>query len=595
MANSSNFGTSNSNIVYWIEYYTNSQNIPNNTSNITAKVWVKRTNTGYTTYGSGTVNLNINGTNYSQEITSSQRITSSPICLIEKTIDIPHNADGTKVVRIEASISHSQFSSGTNGLNYTLSTIARKSSVTCADGNIESSTTININRASSSFTHTLKYDFGDLTGTIATKTTNTSVGWTIPKDFYAQIPNATNGTGTITCETYSGNTLIGSSTCTFHAFVINSNPSVSATVVDVNATTKALTGDENKLIKYYSNAKVTITATAKNSATIKSQKVVCGAKSATTASSTLNNVETGIFDVSCMDSRGLTASARITKTLVDYIRLAFTQVTLSRPSTTSDTVNAVVKGNYFNASFGAVANTLTLKWRWRIKNGTWSSYTTVTATKNGNTFSYSASLGTNFSFSNEYEFEFVATDKLATVTSAKTVTRGLPILDIGKDDVKANGTIYQFDKEVLTNEANAMLKALLLSICYPVGSIKISTSSANPSTYIGGTWVAWGKGRVPVGIDTADNDFKTIEKTGGSKTHTLTVEEMPSHNHSFSYEGTNKNPMVDTGLSGNEWGVHFETKNEFRASPASMNNTGGSKAHNNLQPYIVCYMWKRTA
>lgn len=452
MAQSNNFGTSNNNIVYWIEYWTNSQNIPNNTSNITAKVWVKRTNTGYTTYGSGTVNLNINGTNYSQEITSSQKITSSPICLIEKTVDIGHNSDGTKAVWIEASISHSQFSSGTNGLNYILATIPRTSSVTCADGNIGSSTTININRASSSFTHTLEYNFGGLTGTIATKTSNTSIGWTIPTSFYTKIPNATKGSGTITCKTYSGNTLIGTSTCTFNAFVINSNPTVSATVVDTNATTIALTGDSNKLVKYFSNAKVTITATAKNSATIKSQKVICANKSSTDAISTLNLIESGTFNVICTDSRDLTASTTVTKTLINYIRLAFTQITLSRPTTTSDTINAVIKGNYFNSSFGKVANTLALKWRSRIKNGTWSSYNTVTATKNGNTFSYSATLGTTFSFSNEYEFEFVVTDELMNIVSTKVVTRGVPIVDIGKNNVKINGY------EVLTSTSDRKLK-----------------------------------------------------------------------------------------------------------------------------------------
>ena len=71
----------------------------------------------------------------------------------------------------------------------TLTTIPRASSVTCADGNIGSSTTININRASSNFTHTLKYSFGTLSGTIVTKTSETSIGWTIPTSFYAQIPN----------------------------------------------------------------------------------------------------------------------------------------------------------------------------------------------------------------------------------------------------------------------------------------------------------------------------------------------------------------------------------------------------------------------
>ena len=361
---------------------------------------------------------------------------------------ITHNSDGSKTVSVSVNSPDLAQASGYGPYNGSASgqivliTIPRTSSVTCADGNIGSSTTININRASSSFTHTLKYSFGGLTGTITSKTANTSVGWTIPTTFYSKIPNAMSGQGTITCETYNGDTLIGSATCTFNAFVINSSPTITATIVDENETTKAITGDANKLVKYFSNAKVTITAIAKNSATIKNQKVICDdGKTKETAISTIEKVESGTFNLSCTDSRGLSGTNKITKSMIDYIKLAFTEITLTRPSTTSNTVNATIKGNYFNASFGKIANTLTLKWRWRIKDGTWSTENTVTATKSGNTFTYSATLGTAYSFNNEYQFEFIVSDKLMVLTSTKTVTRGLPIIDIGKEDIDINGSL----------------------------------------------------------------------------------------------------------------------------------------------------------
>ena len=305
-----------------------------------------------------------------------------------------------------------------------------------------SATTININRASSSFTHTITYSFSGLTGTIATKTNDTSIGWTIPTSFYAKIPNEKSGKVTITCDTYSGNTKVGTKTTTANVFVINSEPTVDATVQDVNSSTVALTGDSNKLIRYMSNAKVDITATAKNSATIKSRKVVCGNKSGTSASNTLNNVESGTFEVSCTDSRGFSASKTITKTLVEYIKLAFTNVSLTRPTTTSNTVNAVVKGNYFNSNFGTTNNTFQMKYRYRQSGGEWSSYQTISATITNNTFNFSASLGDIYNFNNEYEFEFVITDKLMNVTQKVTVTRGIPIIDIGENDVIVNGEVY---------------------------------------------------------------------------------------------------------------------------------------------------------
>lgn len=333
-----------------------------------------------------------------------------------------------------------------------------------------SATTININRASSSFTHTLTYSFSGLTGTIATKTKDTSIGWTIPTSFYAKIPNAKSGKVTITCDTYSGSTKVGTKTTTANVFVINSNPTIDATIEDVNSTTVALTGDSNKIVKYFSNAKVDINATAKNSATIKSRKVVCGNKSGTTTSNTLNGVESGTFTVSCTDSRGFSASKTTTKTLVNYIKLAFTNVSLERPTTTSNTVNAVIKGNYFNANFGATDNSLTMKWRYRQSGGTWSSYETITATISDNKFSFSSSLGDIYNFNNEYEFEFVITDKLMNVTQKVIVTRGIPIIDIGENDVKVNGKLFANNQNILWEGAKFMNENQTVELSEPISA-----------------------------------------------------------------------------------------------------------------------------
>lgn len=361
---------------------------------------------------------------------------------ISPDAEISHESDGKKSIVISFSFNgklSSYYPNGSISKTVELPTIPRTSSVTCADGNIGSATTININRASSSFTHTLTYTFQGLTGTIATKTTNTSIGWTIPTSFYAKIPSANSGTGTITCQTYSGDTLIGTSSCTFNAFVINSNPSISATVEDTNTSAIQATGDKNKLIRYISNAKVVITATPKNSSTISSVKVVNGSQTKTTASSTINAVDSGTFNVSCVDSRGLTASATIVKTLVEYIKPVITKVELSRPSTTSNTVNVSVNGLCFNGNFGVGTNTFALKWRYKKSNETsWSVYTIVTATRNGNNFMFSGELGTDFSYTEAFDFEFVLSDYFMSNSYSTSITRGLPIIDIGKDDIKIN-------------------------------------------------------------------------------------------------------------------------------------------------------------
>lgn len=107
-----------------------------------------------------------------------------------------------------------------------------------------------------------------------------------------------------------------------------------------------------------------------------------------------------------------------------------------------------------------------------------------------------------------------------------------------------------------------------------------------------GTWVAWGSGKVPVGVDTSQTEFATVEETGGEKTHKLTINEMPSHNHNVKYNtesgvatasvlGTDRTASNTEGSSGGgDWYVWTT-------------GAGGDEAHNNLQPYITCYMFKR--
>lgn len=123
-----------------------------------------------------------------------------------------------------------------------------------------------------------------------------------------------------------------------------------------------------------------------------------------------------------------------------------------------------------------------------------------------------------------------------------------------------------------------------LSSLYPVGSIYINASvSTNPATLIGfGTWEAFGAGRVLVGLDSGQTEFDTLGETGGAKTHTLTINEMPAHTHSVPNSGSQNNSFDSGTTVGND-------------VTGTSGSTGGGQAHNNLQPYIVVYMWKRTA
>lgn len=146
--------------------------------------------------------------------------------------------------------------------------------------------------------------------------------------------------------------------------------------------------------------------------------------------------------------------------------------------------------------------------------------------------------------------------------------------------------------EYLLNEINT-LKETKTSIdkVYPIGSIYMSTSNTNPGTlFPGTTWVVWGAGRVPVGVDTSQAEFNSVEKTGGEKTHKLTTAEMPSHNHIVRVTWGDGNGNIKFAGSTSDTAQSFKVDKEG----TTMTN-GGSGAHNNLQPYITTYMWKRTS
>jgi hypothetical protein len=125
-------------------------------------------------------------------------------------------------------------------------------------------------------------------------------------------------------------------------------------------------------------------------------------------------------------------------------------------------------------------------------------------------------------------------------------------------------------------------QAALLLAAWPVNSVYTSIVDTDPGTLFGGTWAAFGAGRCLVGVDVGQTEFATVEKTGGAKTHTLTSTEMPVHTHTMAFNS----PSSGTGNG-------FDDANG--TGTKTTGSTGGGAAHNNLQPYITVYFFKRTA
>jgi len=177
----------------------------------------------------------------------------------------------------------------------------------------------------------------------------------------------------------------------------------------------------------------------------------------------------------------------------------------------------------------------------------------------------------------------------ATVAGTLTVTGvpTIPTASAGTNTTQAASTAF------VTTAVAAVSKAVINGHAYPVGSIYTSVVATNPATLLGvGTWAAFGEGKVLIGIDSGDTDFDTVNETGGSKTHTLTVNEMPSHkHHQGTGTGNSRQWRTDSDNNGDANWVSDSGEDSTRFT----NYVGGGAAHSIVQPYIVVYMWKRTA
>lgn len=616
--------------------WTQTKNISANTSTVTAKAYLVN-DWSLSIYGRSDNSITINGTAQIYESPAVNGTGTHLLGTVTQTVN--HNSDGTKsltmsaVFYIRATLSGTYYESITASANITLDSIARASSVSTPNATMGSATAIAISRASSSFTHTLTYTFGTAAGTIATKTTSTSVSWTPPLSLASQIPKAVTGTCTVTCTTYNGSTKIGSKTCTLTLTV---PASIKPTITSLTAARVdgAVPGTWGIYVQTKSKATLTINGAAGSyGSTISSYSITGGGYTSTASSFTtgfLNTSGTVTFTATVTDSRGrVSAAATVSISVVAYSSPSFASY-LSQRCLSNGTVND--DGTYIRGlvsySYASCSSKNTITRATYYKKASDTAWTNANAAfSSGTAFTFG---GGNISTETSYDIKYTLTDAFTTIAIQDIVSTAAVVMDfkrggkgvaVGKVSEKDNTFEVAEDWDVrvygklLKDYIQSFIKTL-----YPVGSIYMSVNATNPSAYFGGTWVAWGAGRVPVGINTADGNFNTVEKTGGAATVTLTTAQMPAHTHTFTgssattsskgahthnvgrdgdgASGSSTYTVHSAGVSGaggtsptNSAGAHTHTL----TAKGTNANTGGGGAHSNLQPYIVCYMWKRTA
>ena len=327
-----------------------SQSITANTSTVNWRMTVSRTGAYYTHnhQGDSTLSLNLDGQNvhysYPTWETSGEEYT-----LASGSSTISHNADGTKTLPISCTFNPNNGLHGTITVSASLSltTIPRSSSVSVSAGVIGSSVTININRQSSSFKHTVRYKWAGKSGTIASNV-DTSATWSIPVDFANDIPNSASGTGTIYVDTFSGSTKTGTQSTTFTASVpANVKPTFTGvSLSDLNGAAQNLIPSENTFIQVISNIKVAFNgAVGSYGSSITGYYAEIIGKNQSTSS---NGGSLGIMNyngtikirASVSDSRGRWSDTKeVSVTVLEYFAPALS-FSIARTGSTSSTLTA---------------------------------------------------------------------------------------------------------------------------------------------------------------------------------------------------------------------------------------------------------------
>ena len=360
---------------------------------------------------------------------------------------LSHNDDGSKKFSAKVEAGIYQYAINKSGESeFTLNSIPRASAIGATSAEIESNSTIVVTKKTKSYTHSIKYSFGSLSGYITAsggisskeeKISETSISFKVPASFYGQIPNAKTGKCKLTCTTYSGSTTIGSPTTA--EFTVRTSqslcaPSISGTVKDTNEATKYLTADENKLVKFFSNALCVASAEAKYGASIK-KYIIAGIENKSGFVS-VPNIETSSVTFVVEDSRGYRASQKVTLDLIQYTKLT-ANVSAKRKSPTSGEATLSIKGNYFDGSFGAEQNSLSAEYQIAKSGEQYGETVSLVPTIVNGGYSVSAPL-TDLDYQNNYNVKVIVSDKLVTTEQTFVISKGIPIADWGERDFKFN-------------------------------------------------------------------------------------------------------------------------------------------------------------
>lgn len=529
------------------------------------------------------------------------------------TLEVSHDADGSKTLTVAAFSGQVWKDSGyltatAAAQSFQLTAIPRATEPVMGAATMGETVRISLPRASSAFTHTLSYVFGAASGTIA-ENAGAEVLWTVPAGLAAEIPDSPSGTGTLTCKTYNGGTLIGTKRISFTATVPSSmKPALTegwAAVTYDNSGTKA--SAIAAWVQGYSKAKAVFDSAkiaCKQGAGIAKYAATYLGKTVEESPYRTDTISAASATVRCAvtDSRGLTAWEDVTVTLESYAPPVLVGAALYR----SDGEGAAADSGTHIAGLATAKissigglNTATVKGYWKSVGGSYGAGVTLPSGAVGLVTgdveisadqSYTAKIVVTDSLGNSAEFE----ENIPTEQVAFHLKEGGQGAAFGKaaeqDGLLDVAWDARFREDVQVDGALQVGGKSLLDMVYPVGSIYLSVNAADPQTLFGGTWA-----RLEDVFLLAAGAKHAAGSTGGEESHTLTEAEGPAHAHSMAY-----GPNASSAATGFSYGIAAGCATNSaggRGYSANLGtfSAGGGQPHNNMPPYLAVYTWKRTA
>lgn len=537
---------------------------------------------------------------------------------------VSHNADGSKSISVSASFSCDNTSyyaprTGSCSGSLTLTTIPRASSISIDSPSIECGNTININGSSASknFTHKIYATWNGKTSelvTIASGTTTPSFSYTIPTAWEKDLPNSTSGIATFTLETFSGSNSVGSksvnATIKVRSGVVPSIDNIKIT--DANSVCAGI----GQIVQSQSRLNFAITYSGAQGSTVTSVSTEFEGQTYNNSSFTTGTVQGSgsiSYTTTIYDSRGRSSQVSGKITVSAYSSPRLTNVTAKRAN--SSYVVDEASGTYallhfkvgFTSLTGKNATSFYIQYRasgassWTKINSWDNNYSLEQDYKAGNLFtsatsSYEVAFGVKDKFMNDYSWQIF------------TVAPTYSLINFGKDGRSL--TFFGQDsnqKDTLTVLGD-IVAPMFLNKIFPVGAVYITYDNNNPGNFLGGTWERFGQGRTLVGEGTGNDGSTSMsfatDSSGGEYKHKLLEIEIPKHHHSESLmvKGYPEWPVQTTDWYGVM--IDFSTKNyvapkqEVHATSTSAFTytgwAGDNVHHNNVQPYIVTYFWRRT-